>query len=140
MKEITKFVAWDGSEFSTRYDCCIYERLYMEIRTVMSRLKRAPESGTETFVQQEKEVFLGVQHDLVVIFERLHPLMTDQHTKWARDATRPAGFTLVGRYMDDCGPGILNSAWRRIMCVDHIFREWGQPYYAHQADSKAGAP
>lgn len=37
---------------------------------------------------------------------------------------------IIGRYLDDCGVNILNAAWNRFMCIDELYREWEQPYYA----------
>ena len=94
-------------------------------------------SGSD-FVQQSGPVVLGVQHDLVLIFERENPNLVDHHTEWARNATVPAGMTLIGRYIDDCGPHPLNHAWNRICKMDKQFREYEQAYYAIQADKKLG--
>jgi hypothetical protein len=82
------------------------------------------------FAQQSAPVFLAVQRDLVLLFEELHPRLRDHHTEWARDATEPAGLSLIGRYIDDCGPTPLRGAWYRICCTSKSFREYEQPYFA----------
>jgi len=138
VKEIRKFVADDGTEFTSEVACLGHESLCNEIASIVSRLNPGTEKHGE-FVQQSGPVALGVQRDLVLIFERLHPKMVDHHTEWAREATRPAGMTLIGRYMDDCGPSPLYAAWHRIMRMDHQFREWDQPYFAIQADKAVAA-
>ena len=130
MLQTTKYVADDGTEFYERADCLAYEDTCREIAKIMSRLKPCDIRGTG-FVQQEGPTFLSVQHDLVVIFERKHK---DHHTEWARNATRNAGMSLIGRYIDDSGSKPMRHAWHRIMCTDHQFREYEQPYYAIQAD------
>jgi hypothetical protein len=37
---------------------------------------------------------------------------------------------IIGRYLDDCGIPILYKVWNRFMCIDELYREWEQPYYA----------
>lgn len=133
MKAITKFVALDGAEFIDKDECCDYENLCEEIAGIMARLAPCDVRSTD-FVQQVGPVFIGVQHDLVCIYERLNPSMKDHHTEWARNATRNAGMTLIGRYIDDGSCRPLQRAWARIMRTDHNFREYEQPYYAIQAD------
>jgi hypothetical protein len=136
VKSIIKYVACDGAEFTDARACQEHERLLREIALITDRLVPSPPSGANEFAQQHKATFLSVQRDLVLIFERLHPAMIDQHTEWARYATIPAGMTLIGRYMDDAGPTALYAAWNRIMCTDKHFREWGQPYYALEANKR----
>lgn len=36
---------------------------------------------------------------------------------------------IIGRYLDDSNHQI-NSIWIRFMCIDDMYREWSQPYYA----------
>lgn len=133
MKAITKYVAFDGTEFIDHTKCCDYELLCEEVAAIMARLEPCNVRGSD-YVQQSGPVFLGVQHDLVVIFERERPDLKDHHTEWARNATRNAGMTLIGRYIDDAGSNPIRQAWGRIMHTDHKFREYEQAYYAIQAD------
>jgi hypothetical protein len=130
MRAITKFVALDGAEFNDKDECVTYEQVCEEIAVIMSSLEPCNVRGSD-FVQQSGPVFLGVQRALVLVYERLYPRMKDHHTEWAREATRNAGQTLIGRYINDCGNRPLRAAWHRIMCTDHKFREYEQPYYAY---------
>ena len=45
---------------------------------------------------------------------------------------------IVGRYLDD-GGGPLYKGWYRFMCIDDEYREWGQPYFAINADAQEKA-
>jgi hypothetical protein len=137
MRQVSRWIADDGTEFITPDQAIAHDKLCVEIAAIMSRLVSAEISGPG-FIQQDPVAVLNVQHSLVMIFERLFPRMVDAHTEFARNATRPAGMTLIGRYMDDCAPGPLNTAWRRIMRMDSKFREYEQPYYAIQADKRIG--
>lgn len=133
MIKIEKYRADDGTEFEDQHACVNYEDLCHEIGALMSLLAPNTIRG-EDFVQQSGPTFLYVQQRLVLIYERLNPGLLDQHTEWARNATRNAGMTLIGRYIDEghCRP--LQRAWYRIMCTDHKFREYEQLYFAIQAD------
>src|SRR5215469_2219157 len=135
MKSITKYVATDGAEFTEAAACERYEGLIKEVDAIMSRLPKVEISG-EGFHQHSGPVVLGVQHDLVALYERYTGTI-DRHTQWARHATVPAGMTLIGRYIDDGGPSPIRAAWYRIMRMDHGFREYEQPYYAIQSDKRA---
>lgn len=37
---------------------------------------------------------------------------------------------IVGRYLDDCGKIHISNVWYRFMCIDDMYREWQQPYFA----------
>jgi hypothetical protein len=133
MKAVTRFQALDGTEFDTEEKCRHYEDICREVSDIMSELPHTEIHG-EGFVKLSGPVVLSVQRKLVMLWERLHPSMVNQHTEWARNATVPAGMTLIGRYIDDCGPRPIASAWRRLMRIDSQFREYEQPYYAIRAD------
>lgn len=135
MKQITKFKADDGTEFDDRDACAEYEQNAMRIQRIMARLPVTDIRG-EGFVQLDRDAVLGVQRDLVLMFEGMYPGMKDQHTEYARNATVPAGMTLIGRYIDDCSIGPLRQAWGRLMRIDKQFREYEQPYFAIQADKR----
>jgi hypothetical protein len=131
MKAITKFVALDGTEFNDKDKCCDYEKLCDEIHQLTLQWPEVDVRGAQ-FVQQDKNTVLRVQRHMTEIFERLH--WRDHHTEWARNATVPAGMSLIGRYVDDSGVLPERRVWGRIARLDMKFREYEQPYYAIQAD------
>lgn len=133
MKAITKFQALDGSEFDSEDACRSYESLCAEISDIMVSLPEVKICGAGHF-QHEASTVLRIQRALVEIFARLHPSLNDHHVEWARRAVVPAGMTLIGRDIDDCGEAPLRAAWHRLMRMDRQFREYEQPYYAIQAD------
>lgn len=45
---------------------------------------------------------------------------------------------IVGRFLDDSGNKILYKSWYRFMCIDDMYREWEQPYYATNFEKYKG--
>jgi hypothetical protein len=132
MRPITQYEALDGTIWSSQANCQRYENMCERISAIMSRLPDVNVEG-ENSVPLDKDIFISVQRDLVMLFEEYG--YTDRHTEWARNATVPAGHTLIGRYIDDATDAALRPiarAWRRVMCVGQDFRQYSQPYYALQ--------
>lgn len=133
MKSVVRFQAADGTEFGDESACAAYETLCTRVERIMARLPKVEVSG-EDFVQLDGPTVIGVQHDLVLLYEGLRTDMADEHTEFARNAAVPVGMSLIGRYIDDGGPTPLRRAWGRIQRIDNQFREYEQPYYAIQAN------
>ena len=137
MKQIVKFAADDGTEFHNEADARNHDALCATIIYAKSTLPKSPKSGSNQFVQHNKNIFLNYQRGIVELFQEAVPYLADnEHVLWALNSDRPAGMTLIGRYIDDAAPGPIRGAWNRIMCTDKFFREWGQPFYAIQADKQ----
>jgi len=133
MKQIAAWIANDGTEFHSQQQCIDYEHLCVEVESIMDALPKVEIRG-EGYFQHNPGVVLNAQRQIVEIFERVRPGLKDYHTEWARNATVPAGMTLIGRYIDDAGPGPIRKAWWRFQKMDRKFREYEQPYYAIMAD------
>lgn len=112
-----------------------YEKLCQEIADLTADWPDHIIRG-EHFIQRDKDVVLRIQRAMVDIFERIH--WRDRHTEWARNATVPAGMSLIGRYVDDSGLSPELRVWGRIARLDSKFREYEQTYYAIQADKQLG--
>lgn len=126
------YAADDGTVFSTVQEATEYDWICTEVKALTDTMPETPHG--EEFIQLDKSKFLAYQRGLVELWEKIHPRMVDQHTEWARLADEPAGRSLIGRYIDDGGPKPINSAWYRVMCTDHKFRMWEQPFYANRAN------
>lgn len=136
MKQISKFQAADGAEFDDEAKCIAYEQLCVRVERIMARLPKVDIHG-EDFVQHDGPTVLGVQRDLVLLYEGAHPGMVDRHTERARNADRPLGMSMIGRYIDDSAERPIRAAWWRIQRMDANFREYEQPYFAIQANRRA---
>jgi|HubBroStandDraft_3_1064219.scaffolds.fasta_scaffold267348_2 hypothetical protein len=136
MKAVTRFEALDGTIFDDKNKCVEYEALCQEIADLIAGWPEQEIRGSG-FVQQDKDTVLKIQRGMAIIFERIH--WKDHHTEWAREAARPAGLSLIGRYVDDAGLTPERRVWNRLARLDARFREYEQPYYAIQADKLMGA-
>lgn len=134
MEQIIKWRARDGVEFSSIDECATYEVLCDNVEKALADLPSEPLAhGTCRAINSD--IVIKFQREIVRLFRIAVPyLADDKHTLWAFTATRPAGQTLIGRYIDDVAPAPIRRAWFRVMCIDQQFREWSQPYYAIQAD------
>jgi hypothetical protein len=146
MKQITKYAAADGAEFTSADACIAYEALVAEIAEIMRTLPARPRDDGCRFsnghgcIQHDPAQLAVVRVALLRIGLRYvgdHP----NSPKWLQqsidDPTVHPGW--AGRLMDDAAPRPLSAAWYRFMCIDGQGREWGQPYYADhpdQADSQ----
>jgi hypothetical protein len=136
MRVVTRYQANDGTDFASQQACEEYDRLCTEILQISDLVPPVGEIHDGEWVQLNPSNVLAMQRGLVEVFERLKPNLKGPHTEWARNAAVPAGNTLVGRYIDDCGPAPLRHAWGRLCCIDRRFRQWSQPYYAIQASKE----
>jgi hypothetical protein len=134
MEIIKKYRSDDGLEFLDERACLLHERLTVEVRERLATLHAAPTdpNSSTAYIQQRPEAVLELQSWLVAQVERA----SGQLFPGMKQAALPIGFTIVGRYQDDCGPAAIRGAWYRLMCMDNLFREWGQPYFALQANKR----
>jgi hypothetical protein len=131
MKPVQKFEANDGTVFDDATSALDHDALCTAIATLTDALPAPPPSGSEEWIQHSMSDFLTYQRALIELFRAKVPYFANnEHTLWALHAQRPAGHTLIGRFIDDSAPRPLYSAWYRIMCTDQRFREWGQPFFA----------
>lgn len=136
MKRVQKFRADDGAEFDTEAACLEHEALCAEIDGVMATLPRPPAddgcrfTNGHGYIQHTPERFWPARDALLRIGNRLSP------HKWFEQslADREIHPSWCGRLIDETSRP-LSRAWYRVMCVDKDLREWGQPYYANNANA-----
>lgn len=139
MKEVTCFIADDGTLFEERSGCLDYEALCFQLEGLRVRyLRDRPTSFEEgQCIQQESESVLAYQREVIRLALQYGVLPTDNaNVEFGLIANRPVGLSLIGRYLDEGGNRALNKAWWRLMCMDRQFREYEQPYHAIQADKE----
>lgn len=129
---ITRYISDDGNTFYDEVSCRKHELLLAEVGAIMARLPSLPDNEDYKFgngggyIQHDVETFMSVRRQLLELANTIEP------HKWFTDAIEKGldvHASWPGRLISDMG-GPLNKAWYRIMCVDKLFREWGQPYYA----------
>ncbi len=132
MKTITKYQAYDGSEFTNPIACTTYEQHSRAADAIIAQLPPTPEDdGCEFangggYIQHDTALVLKVRRELLTqaAKETDHPHIkqslesTSVHPSWAH------------RVIDECCTNRLAFAWLRIACIDKDSREWGQCYYA----------
>ncbi len=135
MRQVTKYKANDGSEFTDAAECIKHERNCADADEIMSKLPTKPNtcdfSNGGGYLQHDKDTFLVVRNKFCEFAKRY----TDH--KWIQDTIdngMDAHPSWVGRMIDECAPRSISKLWYRFMCVDSEFREWGQPYYADNPD------
>lgn len=137
MKKISKFVANDGSEFTSQKKCERYEAHCKEVKAVMKKLGSVPKlpncgfANGGGYIQHDEATFMQVRTQILEIAKKF----TDH--KWIQetiDKGLEAHSSYAARIIDECTTRPLGAAWSRVQCVDKQFREWGQPYYAEHPD------
>lgn len=138
MKSIIKFVTDDGVEHVEEEAALEHERLCDDVHRAESHLLPRPTSSEFSngvgFVQQTGSVVIVFQRHLIRTLQKTCP--TDEDWSVYLEAEFPVGNSYMGRLMDDAAPRVVRSAWWRVMCIDEQFREYGQPYFAIQADKR----
>lgn len=137
MHTVTKYVAYDGTEFNVKTACIAHEHLCANVDAIMSALPERPDDEDCRFSNGHGYL----QHNLVTLnatrialLKLAQPYAPDPpwiqqtidglvHPSWA------------GRLINDACPRPIYKAWRRFMCIDAQNREWGQPYYANNPDN-----
>jgi hypothetical protein len=139
MKTIIKYVSLDGLEFNTESECVAHDLLCENVARAESHLVPRP-AGTafdngEGFVQQSGPVVLAFQRYLIHLLQKRAEWGLENWEQYLT-ADYPIGGSYMGRIMSESAPAPVNAAWWRIDCMDLKFREYGQPYYAIQADKR----
>jgi len=136
MEKITKFKAVDGREFKTETECLDYERLIVEVETIMKSLKPTPkDSGCNfenghSFVQQQKKIVKLTRLNLLNVIKRYidHKWITQSIED---DTVHPSWVARLVGGTDLCP---LSDAWYRISNIDKESREWGQGYFVENPE------
>lgn len=139
MKTITKYVAYDGAEFTDAERCQTYENNSHAADAIIAQLSAPPDKGCEFvnghgYLQHGSEQFYKVRREL------LQQALKECDNDWIRqsladDTVHPSwAYRIIG----EACTRQLSRAWSRIMCTDPDLREWGQPYYAAHPDQAPG--
>lgn len=139
MKAITKFQAYNGTEFTDAEECALYEAKCASADAVIALLPPQPElpgcgfNNGGGYLQHDPVTFKAARRALLelALKEQDHPWL---HDSIAKEDTHPS---YAYRIISECCTKQLNDAWYRIACTDRFFREWGQPYYRdHPEEAK----
>lgn len=141
MKQVTKYIANDGTQFDDFASAMERDSLITQVAEIMAPLPERPEgdgcsfSNGGGYLQHDKETALQVRKQLLKL------IATQVNHKWIQQTidnvdTDPS---FVGRLVGETGFKALWQAWARFECMDKDWREYGQLYYVrnpHEAEQK----
>ena len=138
MKEVKRYQAEDGRIFDNAEDAVKHDAKCATVKELAKLLKPIPENDGCAFANGSG----FVRQDPLKVQEYKRQIMLlgkDLHCNMEKRAANPIEVhpqSIVGRILSDCD-NVLYGAWRRVMCMDDQFREWGQPYFAlHPEEGK----
>lgn len=131
MKQITKYQAFDGKEFTSEVECENYEDFSNRVKEAMIGWPEEPKNDGCSFangggyIQIPKEILRCVRIRLLdLISEKCdHPWVKETY-----DESKHASW--VGGLIGEMPYPELQKAWGRLCNIDTEGREWGQGYYA----------
>jgi hypothetical protein len=131
IKEVTRFLASDGSQWNSRTAAEKREKLVkMCDDLVKGTVGKKPTLGHGSFKQQDPSLHLSFWSGLVEITKK----NIKWEDKWGDDFRKIHPMGLIPRIISDSDLVPLDRLWNRLACFDKNSREWDQPYFAIQAD------
>ena len=131
MKEIIKYVAKDGKEFSNKSKCIAYENLIDEVAEIMSAFPPEPEgdgckfANGQGYIQHKEAYFTKAKREILAVARRY-----SKHHWLEDDNSHPSyAMRIIGELNTP-----LHDAWLRIYKTDKEYREFGQVYYAEHPE------
>lgn len=123
MKIIKLYQTEDGRTFPTTLLAEAHEDLLEHVTRFISQLKAKPDSiefdNGEGYIQHDPVT----AEKLKVAFQEFSNLYLGKKVT----------FGILGRYLQDMDSP-LYSVYCRFSCMDSLYREWGQPYFALNPD------
>lgn len=129
MRVITKYQSNDGAQFDSAADAEKRDRLVDRVNSALTLLKSKP-SWFKGYIQQD---YFVAKNFKAAIIEMAKTECPDPIWNEPIDKINPMGW--AGRLLDESSPP-LYRAWHRVMCIDEHGREWEQPYYVLNPQSR----
>lgn len=124
MKEVTKYAADDGTVFDTAEEAIAYENLLLKLAAVDLLLRPVP--TTVEFANGDGYVQQGIH----AIGKYTEALGKETEKRYRVNTAGPHGICRMLSDTDEPHAKELRRRWGRLLCIDRMYREWGQPYYA----------
>lgn len=131
MKTVIRYQAVDGSVFDSQEQAASRDTLVAECILAEAIIGPRPKLHSEEFVQHDPATAQRFAKALVAL-ARKHTAWWDGWAKVGEDDFVHPG-SIVGRILDDSGLTPLNRVWYRYHSMDHLWREWDQPFFANKA-------
>lgn len=132
MKLVERYVAEDGTEFSTEAKCMVYENKLRKANDIMSNLKPLPKDSHCDFANGDGYIQQDIDRAKVcaeAILELVKSCTGEEIYDKAKGKAFECRYGIIGRYLCD-NEHPANSAWCRLGCIDNNGKEWGQAYFA----------
>jgi hypothetical protein len=138
MKELTVYIADDGTKFKNFNDCSKYEGYLEKTQRIMSQLNTRKE-GSSFAVRQNVEL---VKQCMEKFFNEVaKPLLNNKMLSKLMDDTiaGKAHMSHIARYFDDSQYPLLYSTYFRFVCINMKSGiEYEQPYFVNHEDEFKG--
>lgn len=135
IKEVTRFIASDGSQWDSLKKAEKREQLIKECNDLeKSTVGKRPTLGHGAFKQQEPTLHMSFWSGLVTLTRKY----IKWEDKWGNDFRKIHPMGLIPRIVNDSYLDPLDRLWSRLACFDKHAREWDQPYFAIQSDKEGG--
>lgn len=121
MKTITKYVATDGSEWTSMTDCGKRDLLDMKVKTLEKELGPSVGRGRRKI---DVAAYARVKADTVAICRDEFP----REPVFKHEPSEIHPMSYAGRFLSEVG-GPLNRLWWRFSCVNGEW-EYEQPFFA----------
>ena len=130
MKAITKYIAYDGREFTNEAECVTHEYNVDLAKNIMVALGDKPDgcdfANGHGYIRHYSPTANRARRDYLEFCKRY-----SDH-KWIQQSIDDASIdtSWAGRIIGECAPPSISAMWNRFSCIDSEGREWGQAYYA----------
>lgn len=131
MEMITKYKAFDGTEYLEESKCADHESNCKIADLIMINLPLKPDgfdfSNGSGYIQHDYNNLLNVRNEFLEFCKRY----TDH--RWIQetiDGVFDVDPSWAGRMIGECAPNYIYKMWYRFACIDKQQKEWGQPYFA----------
>ena len=131
MRTITKYCAYDGTEFLTPQACEEYEHKGTLLKEALRPLGDQPNfrSSREGWVQHSPYNHLRAKRDVMLLSLHVFDCFPDVKAYVQADPDGVSLMSIASRIIDECGDAALRMAWWRLSVIDRHHREFSQSYY-----------
>lgn len=136
MKVIQQFESLCGKIFNTAEECIRYENISKQVNNILNTLENPDKYNQECQFSNGKG-FIQHPHGTRDMLEKEIVRLSNE---WFNNEEPFINFNYyLGRCINDSNVSCLNKLSYKLMCIDKLEREYGQPYYAsHPNEIKGG--
>lgn len=137
MKEVTKYIALDGTKFNTAEDCKEYESIINRVIEINNLRDNGEVSYCKVAIRQDKEAVKKFKYDFYMLCAEIIPECKSLFTEVAVGNRHQSRASHVLSCSSREYP-ILNEISYRLDCIGESGIEYDQPYFALHEDEFRG--